>query len=190
MSSPPTKRLFIAVRPGPELTAELELIQEGLQDSPFFYEHRSECRWLPPANLHLTLHFLGEVEPEPQEKLLQELAELRRHPMSLQEMDELLFFPIVDKARVGGVGSRKPVPQLVGLHRAIGAVVEKIGLPVESRPYIPHLSLVRFRSPLEIPHYSISAPVVFPVCGFTVYESRLGREGSCYEIVGEFPLLV
>ena len=100
-------------------------------------------RRVPLANLHLTLQFLGD---QPEELLMLLARRLRT-----------AILPAACSSRGGRV---RPFPagdapllalelaatdQLVALHTAIGAMSASLGLPSDSRPFRPHITLARGR---------------------------------------------
>lgn len=51
-------RLFFAVKPGSSINSQLADLQSSLR------EHRTRGKYTDLENLHITLHFIGEAEPE------------------------------------------------------------------------------------------------------------------------------
>ena len=96
----------------------------------------SEGRWMEEVNLHLTLYFFGEVDdPEPIIEALQGI----RIPQEALCAEGFGFFEgkrTVFYAKVPG-----PVPE--ALHREICRRIP--GLQADD-PFIPHITLGRFRS--------------------------------------------
>lgn len=134
-------RLFIAVWPQAAVRTEL---QAWLR------------RWRWPAGaavvagerLHLTLHFLGQVP-------------LARLPMLEAAMAEAaagaapceLAFERVEHWPHGLVVLRAPADSapLARLHAALAANLRRIGLPLEARPYRPHVTLARRAAGAQAP---------------------------------------
>ena len=114
-------------------------------------------------------------------------------------------FPAFDMALSGiGTFDRKgridtlwagamPVEPLAALHRKIDRVVAGCGLEPERRAYVPHITLARFnRAGAGLGEFmaaqgALSSPP-FPVTGFSLYESRIGKDGAYYEAVADYPL--
>ena len=72
-------RLFVAVHLPQEIRERLALVQERLRRA------QADVSWVKPANLHITLKFLGETEPKRLERIGPVLAETARSaaPFSL-----------------------------------------------------------------------------------------------------------
>ena len=96
------------------------------------------ARCTPEQDLHLTLHFIGDVPA----KTLQALIDDSDLPAPLPlgfDIDQTLVWPgglVVLTARV-------VPPALTSLHQAIAAVLIKHGVRVETRPYAPHVTMAR-----------------------------------------------
>jgi 2'-5' RNA ligase len=142
-----------------------------------------EFRWVPAANLHLTVRFIGNVELTAVEGIADRLAARRLAGFELG---------------LGGVGTFRRgrmvrvvwIEVLAGAEaaRELAALVEAecaaAGLVPEARPFQPHLTLARARpregAPLPPPP---APPGLEPwrVDELVLYRSQLGRAGSVYE---------
>lgn len=145
----PTVRLFLALWPGPAGRRALAA-------------HRQQWAWpeaarlLPPARLHLTLHFLGQV---PTAKLPPLTAAIDTLAASAPAANMGLS---LGQAEVWSNGvavlcpSDEP-PALRRLHGALGELLPALGLPREPRPFRPHVSLARHAAGAQPP---LAAPAV------------------------------
>lgn len=106
--------------------------------------------WVRPENVHLTLKFLGEVgegEVPALRKALDETA-LRHAPFGLSA-GGLGAFPSSERPRViwaGLEGDRESLSRLVA---DLEEACSSLGFAPEDRPYHPHLTLGRVKSPAE-----------------------------------------
>lgn len=123
-------RLFLALWPDAHTRQQLHAWQAA-QTWP------ADARLTHAADLHLTLHFLGQV---PEKRLADLLLALppAPHPIDLQ-LQQLQVWP--NQVAVLTL-ERVPEP-LLQLHAALGAVLDQLGLPRETRPYQPHVTLAR-----------------------------------------------
>ena len=95
-----------------------------------------------PVQLHLTLHFLGDVADDACMPLHNALALIRCEPFRLSIRGAGVFPPRGRPSVLwAGVDESEP---LVALHAAISAAVVSCGLEIERRPYVPHITLARF----------------------------------------------
>ncbi len=101
-------------------------------------------RWLRADQLHITLHFLGDLSSETVQKLDQALrkAPLEREPLELT-FASWGVFPPGSQGRVLWVGVGGEVAKLVRLQTALGDLLSSCGIVVEKRPYSPHITLAR-----------------------------------------------
>jgi 2'-5' RNA ligase len=143
-------------------------------------------RWVAEENLHLTLKFLGDVEPDRIPRLVS-LAQAKLAGLTPFELaiGGLGAFPNASKARVLWLDVIAGAPQLARLARKLDAAAAKIGTGRERRPYRAHLTVGRLREPTPVPLARIPAPMACEEMSFSVgevvlYESRLSSTGSQY----------
>jgi len=142
-----------------------------------------DFRWVPAANLHLTVRFIGTVERTAIENIADRLAQ-----RSLVEFELAL----------GGVGAfrRGRMVRVVWLQvssgveaaRELAVQVETecaaVGLTAEPRPFQPHLTLARARARDGAPVPPLPDPPQLDpwrADELVLYRSHLGRAGSVYE---------
>ena len=152
-------------------------------------------RWVPAENLHITLNFLGELEPGAADSLSQELTSVckTRMPFCLPLIDPVV--PVHSMARATMMWALFDDPQgtcadLVG---AIATVATGYGIAPETRPYVPHVTLVRARRPSRVDQLLRAdasnairsalgeADPSVSVREITVYSSTLRRAGATYQ---------
>lgn len=96
---------------------------------------------MPGGQLHLTLRFLGDVEDDARERLTAALQRLQQPPFTLTVRGAGVF-PSHGRPTVLWAGIAPSAP-LMGLHAAIGRALESCGHAIESRLYVPHVTLAR-----------------------------------------------
>lgn len=98
-------------------------------------------RPVTPAQMHLTLHFLGDVEDEARRALHDALPGIRQPPFAIAIRGTGVFPPRGRPSVLwAGVSESAALRQL---HAAIGLTLTSGGLQVEGRPYVPHITLAR-----------------------------------------------
>jgi 2'-5' RNA ligase len=165
-----TARVFIALWPDPAVRA---LLREW-RDAYVWPKAASPVR---TEQLHVTLHFLGNI---PRERL-PELAEGLAVPFSPFELE-------FGHSEVwqGGIAVLAPevVPEsLLVLHGALGEALELHGLPLEQRAYRPHVTLARRAGPILAPIES--PPIRWQVDGYALMESKVGDRAK-YGVVQSY----
>lgn len=160
-----------------------------------------EAKWVSAHNIHLTLHFFGEIPP----RRLQEAMEiLNRVVPSFNSFDlftsQLGRFPAEGLPRVIWLGVKeKQNHQLIELQRCLCRQLEIKGFAVESRPFQPHLTLARVKSRLRsfswdlmeraFSQVALEKPKIFDrVSTVQLYESLLTNHGPEYRILATFSL--
>lgn len=104
--------------------------------------------WVPAQNLHLTLKFLGELQPEAQEAVKEGLIEgvSGAEPFTLA-FHGLGAFPGLARPRIIWVGVAQGGRECQALQASVEAALARRRLPQEARPYTPHLTIGRVRDP-------------------------------------------
>jgi len=138
-----TIRSFIAIELPDEARDRLIELQSQLKD----VVPPNIVRWTGPQNLHLTLHFLGDVAAIDLEKITVALKGVTAACPSLSlELAGLGSFPNIWRPRVVWVGVAGELESLVKLHQDLGEHLKQaIGFRPESRPYAPHLTIGRVK---------------------------------------------
>ncbi|MFZ0891056.1 MAG: RNA 2',3'-cyclic phosphodiesterase [Thermoplasmata archaeon] len=145
---------------------------------------------------HLTLRFLGEIE----EGLVGIIgAALDVSLSSVPPFDLRLgavgAFPTARHPRVVWAGVTQGSSETVALADRIGALLAPLGFPGERRPFVPHVTLFRVRTPADRPRAEIllasTAVVSSPtlrVADVLLQKSTLTRTGALHETLHRSPL--
>jgi RNA 2',3'-cyclic 3'-phosphodiesterase len=185
-------RTFIAIDVPPAVLDTITRIQNRFKSLGL---HAS---WVKPGNIHLTLKFLGETDPDRisgiQNKLTETLAAFAPFRLS---MNSAGVFPNTQRPRVLWVGLKDDDGALETLQSNIEKALESVGFPIEHRPFSPHLTLARVKSPkgkkelkdeLDAVNQEGIDPHPFDVVGVHLYESQLTPTGSIYTVLANFKL--
>ncbi len=175
-------RLFVALALPAELKAQLATLGGGIPGA----------RWVPPANYHLTLRFIGEVENWRAQEVDDALASIRAKPFELL-LRGVGTFEKGGRISALWVGAERSEP-LSFLQGKIETALQRIGLEPERKRFSPHVTLARTdRAPPEKlvafvqSHNLFRAPPV-TVDHFTLYSSHLGKEQAVYVPEVEYAL--
>jgi 2'-5' RNA ligase len=149
-------------------------------------------RWPRLESQHVTLKFLGWTPEDRIEAVVDAAAAVAagRRPASVR-IDGLGAFPSLRRARVLWAGVDDPSGLLTGLAADLDSTFEALGYVVEKRPFTPHLTLARFRSPVRLeglPPRPWGELAPFELGGFRLYRSRLHPQGARYEVLATFDL--
>ena len=160
-------RSFIAVSLPDTVKSDLDEIANRLRpEGP-------AARWVPAVNVHITLKFLDEIDPDQVEPLTQAITEAARGTQPFEiKLGGFGVFPNPRRARVFWVGIESGVEILIGLARAIDHQTNKLGFPREKRAFSAHLTLARLRQPGPVDQL-LAAAAEIPYCSVTIPVSRI-----------------
>jgi len=172
-------------------------VKKALGDTQVrFKALKLHASWVKPENIHLTLKFLGDVSPQQislvKEELLQALEPVFPFQASLGPTG---VFPNINRPRTLWVGLEDPEGRLSDLHQRVEETLQNLGFPGEKRPFSPHLTLARIKSPknkglLRDSLESLPKPPLlkFDISSVKLYKSELTPKGSIYTVLEELKL--
>ena len=181
-----TWRVFVAIElPAVvrrELIEHIDRLRNGVPDA--------RASWSREENLHLTLKFLGDIPASNVERLSAAASIATSRVESLEIVVEGCgAFPHRGKPRVLWIGIEDPSGQLTKLQRALEDECSKERFPREQRPFHPHLTIARVRTP----HNSHNLAAMHEEIGFeaesfraselAVIRSELRSQGSRHTII-------
>lgn len=189
-----TLRLFIAIPLPNNLIHLLAQQQQRLQSA-------CPVRWVNPAQIHLTLQFIGDFPKEETPALIDALREAvpTQAPFDLR-VGGLGAFPTRKRPQVIWRGLAGDLASLTALHQIVIAATARCGIKAERRPYTPHLTLgytARKASAADYAHISTviqqqpnpsDQMPLLPVAAVHLIRSQLKPGGPIYTTVAEFGL--
>jgi RNA 2',3'-cyclic 3'-phosphodiesterase len=134
-------RSFIAIELPPEVKKALTRLQDRFKAGD-----GGQVKWVEPENLHLTLHFLGNIPADtvsPITDALEQAAAGTRHFQL--EVGGLGAFPDLRRVQTIWVGIAGDVDKLDKFYKDIGAHLTPLGHKPETRLFSPHLTIGRVR---------------------------------------------
>jgi 2'-5' RNA ligase len=182
-----TMRAFIALEIPKRIKSTLEDFLVELRARP----GAEKVRWVTPRNMHLTLKFLGEIEPDSVSQIEGGLRAAGEGQSPIQlELSQIGCFPSAGKPRVLWIGIGGEIEVLLRLQARVDKALEASGFAGENRAYHPHLTLGRVRrgvSKSDLDQVaalvSIAAPEspAFIADEVVLFESVLRPEGPVYQ---------
>ncbi|WP_439576310.1 RNA 2',3'-cyclic phosphodiesterase [Elioraea sp.] len=176
-------RLFVALALPQELRERLQLL----------VMHRfAGAKWVPPANYHLTLRFIGAVDNGRADDIDTSLSAISARGFALT-LAGVGAFEARGRANALWVGVEKN-PALEHLRAKIESAVVRAGCEPERRRFSPHVTLARLDNPdpvklgefLRAHGLFRAAPV--PVERFTLFSSHLARDQAHYTAEADYAL--
>jgi 2'-5' RNA ligase len=180
------KRLFVAIGLPEPLRDELENLQKQLQ--PF----ARDAKWVNVSGIHLTLKFLGYVDPAQIPEIIEALSDKVKtfSPVMIQARG-CGFFPNARRPNVLWVGI--DAPEVTPLQQNVEEAMAKLGFEKENRAFSPHLTLARFKD--HRGHLALAKETEklagkdfgsFTANSFSLYESVLRPQGAQYHALQDF----
>jgi 2'-5' RNA ligase len=184
------RRIFIAVPLDPALHEAVRRLQRLLEQDGI------RLRWVAPANLHLTLRFLGQISARELERVREATRRACREvPAFRITLAGVGAFPDLWRPQVVWVGVTDGVGTLADLARRLEDALLRERFAPDPRGFSPHLTLARVRDPgLQarlgrlLPGLREERVGEQGVTAVVVMESLLGPEGAIYTPVEEVRL--
>lgn len=138
---------------------------------------------VPVANFHITSVFLGQIDNAQLDELTRAIDDCSFSPFSIT-LNKLGYW---SKPRILWLGSESIPEQSIELASSLSSIAKQSNIPIQERPYIPHVTLVR-KVTQETP-----APLFMPdiECKFDtlhLFESLPGKHGVHYPSRAQWPL--
>jgi 2'-5' RNA ligase len=168
-------RLFFALWPD---TALRQRLSEAVSTIPV----TGVARRVPDANLHMTLHFIGNVYFDEMDCMQRQARRVDAGAFQL-EIDCQGYF---GKPQVGWLGCRVIPDALIELHLQLGMRLRECGYHPETRPYQPHVTVAR--KLVSISTQTSFEPIVWPVREFALVEVQPVENGVQYRVVETYPM--
>ncbi len=155
----------------------------------------AEVRWTSIESIHLTLKFLGEINPAILPDLTQGLRRIAAsHHRFLIQVRGLGAFPELRSPRVIWSGIEGEVQKLTLLQEDVERVCAESGFPLETRPFQPHLTLGRVKGKrnlqrlLDYIRIGSDFESRIEVCRVNIYRSTLRPQGAVYDVLEDIAL--
>ncbi len=147
---------------------------------------RMRASWVPQENYHITLQFLGDIDPALSvrlDKLSQTVCkEIAPFECSL---DRVGAFPNVNRARVIWVGGDAP-PSFHRLTEALSEGLVDLGFPREKKDSLVHMTVARIKDrpdpvlPDVIAKLNPIDPLKMTIDHIVLMKSTLTQQGAVY----------
>ncbi len=194
-NSPPRPerwRTFVAIPLPPGIQTALAGLQRRLA------RHHSETiRWLEPGSIHLTLRFLGGIDPELAPDIAREIEEAATSTGRFRlRMAGTGTFPARGRPKVVWAGIEGEVKRLELLRARIEGALSRVGFDPEERAFLPHVTLGRTRPEVRPPYdwragqafqkLKLGGPELeYAVDRVTLFRSHMHHEGVTHEALSE-----
>lgn len=172
---PDTSRLFFALWPDDETRQAVADLSRSIT--------AKGCKWVQPHNLHVTLVFLGQVDKDVASLLKQSVAGIAVPPFELT-FDCLSYW---SRPKILCLTCRQAAPDdAMILTAALTGAAANCGLQTDTRPYTPHITLIRHARLLPSVKFE---PIIWRAETFCLVESCSEPDGVCYKVIQQWPLI-
>jgi len=171
---PATLRLFFALWPD-------DAIRDALNRTGKWLHQHWGGRRMRAETVHITLAFLGETPADRLACLVACADSIKADAYDL----------VLDQAgywrhnRIGWLGASETPPQHFELVRGLNVALLQAGFPVDARPHVPHVTLLRNSQGGQVP---ACTPVVWPIRDFVLVKSVTESDGAHYDVIRRWPL--
>lgn len=170
-------------------------VREKITEAQRFYKALNlDAAWVKPANMHLTVKFLGDTPPDLIPAIKDRMAEITKPlpPFSIT-LGKVGVFPNVSRPRVLWIGLEDREGHLDSLKIRVEKEMVSLGFPLDNNKPVHHLTLGRIKSgknnkglkkalqsaqPIEMDPFEVSS--------VQLIKSELTPEGSIYTVQEEF----
>lgn len=176
-------RTFIAIDVSDDIRESLAQVIAHLKNTG------ADVKWVAPENIHLTLKFLGDIDEKKSqqvEKALDGIAKVsRQFEINIKDLGA---FPEIGFPRVVWAGLGRGASESRIVAAQVDAAMEGLGFERERRPFEPHLTLGRVRSPKnsdKLKDGVLTHSLKLKSCScnagsMILFQSRLTPKGSIY----------
>ena len=177
-------RIFLALTLEKDLNDQIIEVKKELKSGLL---KESNIAWQRNDHHHLTVYFVGEMEPEQISEMNEALSEINlKHFSSFIEITDISFFPNENSQVLAALV--KPSSQIISLHEEVDKIVVNLGLGTDLKAYKPHITLGRFKEKKR-PEYqfeNFEEPLKGNIKKICVFESEFNKGKTDYILLRSF----
>ena len=180
-------RTFLCIPVDPNIRHHVASITQELRP-----QVDARASWVRPENYHVTVRFLGEIDPILTVNLKEACQQATAHIPSFDiALDRVGGFPSLDSPRVLWVGGKAPDPFL-NLLSLLDSSLSQLGFPRGHAESIAHITLARIKGRVHTSLSQVIEQISQPawtlhVDRLVLMESRLTPHGAIYSPLFTLP---
>ncbi|MBI5654671.1 RNA 2',3'-cyclic phosphodiesterase [Candidatus Uhrbacteria bacterium] len=177
-------RLFIGIPLNPALSTHLQQVWSGIDSLP------TNLRQIPPANWHVTLAFLDEIDEDKVETLAELLAQATdKTPRGAFLVDRLEAFPRKKPVKITAHASLVDPESWRSFVQRIRDFASIVAPHLDRKPWTPHISIAKAQKGMHLKPFSREfTEFAWIPEEFVLYRSIQSAAGTKYETLYTFPL--
>ena len=157
-------------------------------------------RWVDPRGIHLTLKFLGDIDPGRADAILESMVRVGQEVSSFSlSLAGLGVFPNQRQPRVLWVGVAGEMGPLTGVQLGVEEAMSERGFTKERRSFNPHLTIGRVRDGVSasdrqkigtsVTSCSLDPTESWMADTMHLFQTTFTPDGSIHDIIGSAPFL-
>jgi len=177
-------RIFLALTPDKDLNDQIIELKKSLKATILA---EADIAWQKNSDHHITLNFVGEMEPEQIEEMYAGITEINFMSHLQINISSVSFFPHEESQLLAAL--IKPTNQLQKVFERIDEVVTRIGFGSTLKIFRPHITLGRFKEKNR-PQYAFEEQneinINSRLTALDVYESEFESGKTIYRCLKTF----
>jgi 2'-5' RNA ligase len=184
-------RSFLAFELPGEIREQIRAISKELKKTAL------PVRWVKPDNIHLTILFLGSVDEDTIADIEEKVnVAVKGFSAFKTKLNAVGAFPHWKRPRVIWIGLNGDIGRLSDLRNELQEELKVLGFMPEKRPFRAHLTLGRFKGPINrdedikwiYDRYRDITSDVYQLNELILYKSDLKPDGPVYTKMATWPL--
>lgn len=176
-------RLFTGLEVPSSVRLMLSLKQAGLSD----------VRWVDPADFHITLRFVGDVENRQANDIVETMSRRQWQAPEIRIGELKCFGGSKPTALYAVIKPNEPLMQLAASQERL---MQQLGLEPDSRRFTPHITIGRCKNVTAAAvarylsqHGAAQVGLSYQPTRLALYSARDSRGGGPYKIEQTWPLI-
>jgi len=177
-------RVFIALTPDKSLNNQIIELKKGLKNG---LPDGKEVVWQENNSHHLTLLFVGEMEPEQIEELFKGIEAIITSRTSIPlEINKISSYPTPSSQSI--VAEINPTAQILKINERISKIATIIGFENPIKKYRPHIKIGRFqnKNSTVLEFGDLEEQVKGIVTNIDVYETEFNSGKPVFKLLKTF----
>jgi 2'-5' RNA ligase len=184
-------RSFLAFELPVEIREQIKVISKELKKTAL------PVRWVKVDNIHLTILFLGSVDEDTIGDIEEKVNVVVKGFSAFKtKLNAVGAFPHWKRPRVIWIGLNGDIGRLSNLRNKLLEELKVLGFMPEKRPFRPHLTLGRFKGPIDrgedmkwiLDRYRDINSDLYQLNELILYKSDLKPDGPVYTKMATWPL--
>jgi len=181
------KRIFIGIAVNRKIKSILTILKSTVNCN------HSQIKWMPIANIHLTLSFIGNVKNKDIPHLIKSFEKKILSNNFKITIEGTGVFPSFKSPKVLWLGIGKGLDELTSIQYKVEKSIRKFKENPQKTTYTPHITIARIQKlhgKIDVLPFlnTVYSPIELDINSICLYESILLPEGAQYMVLTEFPL--